>query len=164
MRTQVRLGTVNGGPLLVMREPSPNRHPPAVTGKGRAHEPGRGASVVVVLEGELDPRDTDRLCARLREQILTTSCGVVVCDVGDLRGVDLAVVDALCRLQLTARRLGSSVRLRRVPLRLRELLDLVGLTEPGCPEWLIVEPGRQPEHGEVAGGVEEEDDPADPVP
>jgi hypothetical protein len=43
------------------------------------------------------------------------------------RPVDLALVDELARLQLAARRAGSSIELRRPSARLRELLDLVGL-------------------------------------
>ena len=42
---------------------------------------------------------------------------------------DLSVVDQLARLQVTARRLGYSIRLRDAPSRLRELIDLVGLSD-----------------------------------
>ena len=41
----------------------------------------------------------------------------------------LPVVDQLARLQLTARRLGCSIRLRDEPARLRELIGLVGLAD-----------------------------------
>jgi ABC-type transporter Mla MlaB component len=41
----------------------------------------------------------------------------------------LCTIDELARLQLGARRLGCSVRLRRVDPRLRELLELAGLDE-----------------------------------
>jgi hypothetical protein len=44
------------------------------------------------------------------------------------RHPDLAVVDRLARLQLAARRLGYSIRLRDVPGPLRELIDLAGLS------------------------------------
>ena len=37
--------------------------------------------------------------------------------------------DQLARLQVTARRLGYSIRLRDAPSRLRELIDLVGLSD-----------------------------------
>jgi hypothetical protein len=40
---------------------------------------------------------------------------------------DLSVIDRLARLQLAARRLGCSIRLRDAPGRLRELIDLAGL-------------------------------------
>ncbi|MGH3942658.1 MAG: hypothetical protein ACRDTG_29350 [Pseudonocardiaceae bacterium] len=42
---------------------------------------------------------------------------------------DLAVVDELMRLRLTARRLDCSLRLREVCAELSELLDLLGLGE-----------------------------------
>ena len=42
---------------------------------------------------------------------------------------DLELIDALARLQLAARRLGCSIRLRDVTPDLRRLLDLTGLSE-----------------------------------
>lgn len=45
------------------------------------------------------------------------------------RRPDLSVVDRLARLQLAAHRLGCSIRLRGVPARLRELIDLAGLSD-----------------------------------
>ena len=68
---------------------------------------------------------------------------------------DLSAVDALARLQLAARRLGCSIRLRETCAELVELLDLAGLL--GC-----LEVGGEPEGGEEAG-VEEVVVPDDPV-
>jgi hypothetical protein len=42
---------------------------------------------------------------------------------------DLWVVDQLARLQLAARRLGCSLRLRGAPSQLRELIELAGLSD-----------------------------------
>jgi hypothetical protein len=42
---------------------------------------------------------------------------------------DLALVDELARLQLSARRLGCTIELRDVAADLLELLELVGLSE-----------------------------------
>jgi hypothetical protein len=69
---------------------------------------------------------------------------------GRLEGVvaDLALVDALARVHLAARRLGCSIRLRDASCELRELIDLAGLSG------LLLEPSRQPEGGEQLG-VEE---------
>lgn len=49
---------------------------------------------------------------------------------------NLELVDHLARLQLTARRLGCSIRLVNAGAALSELLDLVGLTEvlDGTPD------------------------------
>jgi anti-anti-sigma regulatory factor len=73
--------------------------------------------------------------------------------------VDLAAVDTLARLALTARRRGRMLRLGRVPDDLRELLVLTGLDGV----LLGVEARREAEQREERGGVEEEgelDDPA----
>ncbi len=64
----------------------------------------------------------------------------------------MSVVDALARLQLAARRLGCAIRLRDASCPLTELLDLAGLCGEVCG--LVVEVGRQAEHGEQVG-VEE---------
>src|SRR3954468_12628662 len=55
----------------------------------------------------------------------------------------LALVDALMRFRLEARRPGFDVRLRDLSEELRELLELVGLDGV-----LALEPRRQPEGGE----------------
>jgi STAS domain len=71
---------------------------------------------------------------------------------------DVATIDALARLELTARRRGKTLRLRNASTELRELIALAGLDEV-----LRVEPGRQAEQREQPIGVEEEgelDDPA----
>ncbi len=78
---------------------------------------------------------------------------------------DVSSVDALARLQLAARRLGCSIRLRDPCPELSALLDLVGLREvvTGAPG-----PGRclevvgEPEDGEQPG-VQEVVMPDDPV-
>ena len=66
----------------------------------------------------------------------------IVCDVGALTP-DAAAVDALARLQLTARRLGHEILLRDASTELQELLDFVGLRDV-----LRVEAGRQAEQRE----------------
>jgi hypothetical protein len=63
--------------------------------------------------------------------VVATSDGsrVIVVVVEGLGCPDLAVVDALARLQLAARRLGYSIGLRDPSAELRALLDLVGLAD-----------------------------------
>ena len=71
---------------------------------------------------------------------------------------DVLTVDALARLQLSARRRGRLLRLVDASGELQELIALVGLRDV-----LGVESQRQPEQGEQRVGVEEEcelDDPA----
>lgn len=68
---------------------------------------------------------------------------------------DLAVVDALARLQLACRRRGKRVLLEEVAKTLDELLELAGLR--GEFEW-------EAEGGEEPVDVEERMDPGDTVP
>ena len=68
------------------------------------------------------------------------------------RPVDLELVDALTRLQLTARRLGCSVRLRDPSTRLCELLELVGVADLLVgSDPLLLDAGREAEGGEHLG-------------
>ena len=53
---------------------------------------------------------------------------VVVCDVGGLEA-SAVTVDALARLQLTARPYGLSLRLRNAPVELVELIGFMGLED-----------------------------------
>lgn len=87
------------------------------------------STVVVVLGGPLGPADVPRLCERLRGMVEGRDAGLLVCDVGALRCVDLGTVDALARLWLVALRLGWSFQLRAASPGLRELLDLVGVAD-----------------------------------
>jgi anti-anti-sigma regulatory factor len=61
----------------------------------------------------------------------------------DAHTPDLALVESLARVQLSARRRGSQVRLTNVSERLRGLLELVGLADV-----LSVEARREPELAE----------------
>jgi anti-anti-sigma regulatory factor len=58
-----------------------------------------------------------------------TSEAIVVVDVSALTQPDPAILDALVRLQLAARRLGSSIRLENACTELVDLLALVGLSD-----------------------------------
>jgi ABC-type transporter Mla MlaB component len=66
----------------------------------------------------------DRVCALLRG----TAPGVVRCDVAGVEP-DAVTVDALCRLQLAARRLGRRIRLENASQDLRELIAFMGLRD-----------------------------------
>ncbi|MFG2643182.1 STAS domain-containing protein [Streptomyces sp. NPDC048370] len=79
----------------------------------------------LTLAARATPEEVARVCALL-EGVAPTD---VICDVGGLVHADLAAVDALARLRLTARRLGHRLRFRGTGRELRLLLDLVGLTD-----------------------------------
>ena len=87
---------------------------------------------------------------------------VLVVDVDCVTRPDLAVVDALARLQLAARRLGGTIRIRNASKELRGLLVFAGLADvlPGCDD-LGLEPGGQVEQWKQLL-VDEERDAADP--
>jgi ABC-type transporter Mla MlaB component len=103
------------------------------------------------------------LCERVRLLLAAGDVDVVTCDVSRLVDLDAVAVDALARLQLTARRAGRSIRLRRARAELQDLLVLTGLCDelPLCPG-LRLGPQRQVEDREKVR-VDEEVDPADPV-
>ena len=66
----------------------------------------------------------DRVCALLRQH----EPQVARCDVRTV-DVDAVTVDALCRLQLAARRQGCQVRLQHASTELRELVAFMGLAD-----------------------------------
>jgi ABC-type transporter Mla MlaB component len=137
--------------------------PPATPVCGLRTPPEANA-IHVVISGPITRAAIARLCERVGVALEGSSADLVVCDVGALVDPDAATVDALARLQLTARRLGCQVRLRDARGELRELLTLVGLGEV-VPLWapLRLEPGGQAEDREQVFGVEEEADPGDPI-
>ena len=59
---------------------------------------------------------------------------VVLGSIDDTIRCDLALVDELLRLKLVTQRLGWTIRIVEVRSELRELFDLVGLTECLEPE------------------------------
>ncbi|MFJ3581477.1 STAS domain-containing protein [Streptomyces sp. NPDC090127] len=81
--------------------------------------------LVLTLAARATPEEVARLCALLEGAAPTD----VICDVGGLVHADLAAVDALARLRLTARRLGHRLRFRGTGGELRLLLGLVGLAD-----------------------------------
>ncbi|MDX3057787.1 STAS domain-containing protein [Streptomyces sp. NE06-03E] len=85
----------------------------------------------LVLTGRITRADVPGLCARL-EALLSGApeAAVVDCDVGGVVRPDLALVEAVARLGLVARRAGGAeLRLRNVPAELGTLLDLMGLAQ-----------------------------------
>lgn len=109
----------------------------------------------LTLTGTLDREATHRLCEEVRATLQATGAEVLVCDVAGLGPPILAAMDALARLQLTARRAGARIRLRDPAPDLRELLHLVGLP-------IEVEVDRQAEQREPPGCVQEAVEARDP--
>ena len=72
----------------------------------------------------------------LPQGLNSTGMPVLVCDLSGAEPT-AATVDALARLALSLKRRGSSLRIRRAPPELLELIAFMGLTAV-----LGVEPGR----------------------
>ena len=87
---------------------------------------------------------------------------LIICDVSAVADPDMATVDTLARLQLTARRSGTTVALTGLSKEFKELLELAGLASVFARCTSAVEPTRQPEEGEEPRGIQEEADPGDP--
>jgi ABC-type transporter Mla MlaB component len=102
--------------------------------------------------------DVPVLCDRARGLMEDRPDIALECDVAGVTTPDLATVEALARVELTARRLGTDIRLRGASVELLELLALCGL-----PIGLVLEAEGQAEEREEARRVEEERDPTDPV-
>jgi ABC-type transporter Mla MlaB component len=127
---------------------------------------GVAGTIVLALSGVVARQEIAAMCERLRSRLAAgdAASGVVICDVGRLTRTDVVAVEALARLQLTARRLGCHIQLRHATTELRALITLMGLARVLPLEPLpLVQPERQPEEREQPRGVEEEGDAADPA-
>ena len=102
----------------------------------------RPTTIVFAIPSPLGRGDLTPLCMRLHMMLQTTRAEVALCDVRTL-APDLVAIDALARVQLTARRLGKRVLLRSAAADLCGLLTLTGLAEV-----LPLELERQPEQRE----------------
>jgi anti-anti-sigma regulatory factor len=108
--------------------------------------------------------DIPGLCARLTALLENSDARVVVCDVRAITNPDAVVIEALARLQLTARRLGRQILVRHASDHLRDLLALTGLRHVLSPhDCLVLEPGWQAKQREQPVGIEEEVEPDDPA-
>ena len=82
----------------------------------------------IVLAGAIERTDVPLLCERLRALVEQHDLDLIDCHVGAIL-VDLVAVEALARLQLTARRHGCRMRLVDGSRELESLLVLCGLDE-----------------------------------
>jgi ABC-type transporter Mla MlaB component len=141
---------------------APGRAMPPAPAAGSPREP---KTIKLGIDGPILRGDIPCLCSHARRLLESGDADRLICDVGTLADPDAVTIDALARLQLTARRVGSQIGLRNASRELRELLDFVGLSSVvPLSRGSRVETGRQAEEREVRGGVQEEGDPADPIP
>jgi ABC-type transporter Mla MlaB component len=81
------------------------------------------------LPGRIDRAEIPWLCVRLQVLAASVAADRLVCDVAAVVEPDAVTVDALARLQLTARRSGREMGIRHASRELQELLALTGLAE-----------------------------------
>jgi hypothetical protein len=110
----------------------------------------RPTTIVFAISSPLGRGDLTPLCMRVFMMLQTTRADVALCDVRAV-APDAVTIDALARVQLTARRLGKQIQLRSAATDLCGLLALTGLSEV-----LPLEIERQAEQREQPRGVEEE--------
>ena len=110
-------------------------------------------TIVLPLGGSLARADLPALCERGRALLEGSGAEVLVCDASGLAAADVVALDAIARLQLTARRLGDRICVRHATAELEDLLRLTGLAEI-CGLLGILE--REAEEREHPLGVEEE--------
>jgi hypothetical protein len=91
------------------------------------HSPSPSEPCVLAIDGPVAAADVPLLCARLR-RVLSRNDGVVVVDVRPL-AADAVSIEALARLQLTARGLGRRISVRRASPDLDRLVTFAGLDE-----------------------------------
>jgi ABC-type transporter Mla MlaB component len=87
------------------------------------------STIDVAIVGPFGPAHVPGVWERVRALLEVSGADVVVCDVAALVDPDAVTVDALARLQLTARRFGRQVRLRHASGHLQDLLGLTGLSD-----------------------------------
>lgn len=104
-----------------------NMAPP--TGLTYVKSPPRGSPIVVVLNASITRAEIPRLCEGARKQLESSDAAVVICDAHALTDPDAVAVDAVARLQLTAKRLGRDMKLRHACAEMQELIALAGLSD-----------------------------------
>jgi ABC-type transporter Mla MlaB component len=85
-------------------------------------------TVALFIRGPIAREDLPGLCDRVCTVLSESGSGIVLCDVQGVEP-DAVTVDALCRLQLAARRHRCQVRLRHASEELVELVAFMGLTD-----------------------------------
>jgi ABC-type transporter Mla MlaB component len=85
-------------------------------------------TVALTIRGPIGRTDLPGLCERVCTLLSTSGPSFVLCDVAGVEP-DAVTVDALCRLQVAARRYGCQVRLRHASDDLLDLVAFMGLSD-----------------------------------
>jgi len=121
-------------------------------------------TTILVLDRVIERATIVVLCDHARGLLERADAGTLTCDVSDLTHPDAVAIEALARLQLTARRLQRRIEVRGACEQLRLLLNLAGLRDViAVADASGVEALGQPEEREQVHRVEEEADPGDAI-
>jgi ABC-type transporter Mla MlaB component len=85
-------------------------------------------TVLFAIDGPIARTDLLRLCDQVCALLDRTGADIALCDVTEIES-DAVSVDALARLQLTARRRGCQARVRGASSELLDLLAFMGLRD-----------------------------------
>jgi anti-anti-sigma factor len=96
---------------------------------------------VLAVRGRITAETVPHWCARVAELLADPSVSGVTCDLSGVVQPDVTALDALARMQLTARRQGRTIRLRHASTEMCALLTLAGLTDVLPPEPVHPESG-----------------------
>lgn len=91
--------------------------------------PAPPPAITFLVSGRIERSGIAELCARVRALVTCDGPGLLLCDVGTITDPDAATVEALARIRLIAKRLGWELRLAHECRELRELLELMGLSD-----------------------------------
>lgn len=129
-------------------------------------DPATSPALLVIARPVAGQDDVCALCEQLGAVMASCAAETIVCDVDALVS-DARALEALARLQLTARRAKRRIRLQRAAPELLQLLDFAGLAEvipagTNAPPLAVVQRQRQAEQREDPPDVEEAVDRGDP--
>jgi ABC-type transporter Mla MlaB component len=94
------------------------------------HEPSTPRrDVVLAVRGRITDETVPHWCARVADLLADPGVGAITCDLSGVVRPDVTALDALARMQLVARRLGRTIRLRHASTDMCALLTLAGLTD-----------------------------------
>jgi hypothetical protein len=112
----------------------------------------------LTLPAPMRRADVPDLCNRAHDLMKESLDHSLECDAAAVIHPDLRTIEAIARVGLLARRLGTGIRLRGASVELLDLLAFCGLRVE-----LVLEGEREAEEREEARRVEEERDAGDPI-
>ena len=91
--------------------------------------PDEPNTTILAFNGRIGPTEIPLICEWVGPLLASGDAGLVVCDVRGVVDPDAVTLDALARLQLTAKRMGHKVVIRHASHQLKDLLEFTGLRD-----------------------------------